>query len=175
MDLNDFDKTIDHWIISSEGYSLQQLLFKHSDTEWSLGQLFSHLIESTSFFLQQINDCLSNYENQNEELSLSAREIFKNNQLPGIEIEGPESNNFTAQPENVASVKSGLLNLKNEFSRIKKILLLNKISGKRKHPGLGYFNAAEWFQFAEIHLRHHFIQKTKLESWLKILANQNRQ
>ena len=78
-------------------------------------------------------------------------------------IEGPESNNFTPQPENCESIKAGLVNLKNQFFLIKQLLLLKKISGKKKHPGLGYFNAEEWFQFAEIHLRHHLHQKNKIE------------
>jgi hypothetical protein len=35
--------------------------------------------------------------------------------------------------------------------------------GKAGHPGLGYFSAAEWLQFAEMHLRHHFRQKERLD------------
>ena len=166
MELNDFDKTIDQWIIALDEYSFKQLLFKNSNNQWSLGQLFVHLIESTNFFLQNIKGCLISHENLNEELSLAAKNIFKNNQLPDIEIKGPESNNFIPQPENPHFIKTGLLNLKNEFSKIKKVMLLSNISGKRKHPGLGYFNAEEWFQFAEIHLRHHFHQKNKLDSLL---------
>ena len=33
--------------------------------------------------------------------------------------------------------------------------LLQKRIGKTKHPGLNYFTAKEWLQFAEMHLRHH--------------------
>ncbi len=175
MKLNNFDKTIDQWIISIDEYSLKQFLFKNTNDQWSVGQLFNHLIESTTYFLVNIKGCLISHENLNEELSLTAKEIFKNNQLPNIEIDGPDSNNLTAQPENSDSIKAGLLNLKDEFSQIKKLLLLNKISGKKKHPGLGYFNAEEWFQFAEIHLRHHFHQKNKLDSLLKDSSNLGRQ
>ena len=39
----------------------------------------------------------------------------------------------------------------------------NKSRGKTKHPGFNYFNAIEWLQFAEMHLRHHLKQKERIE------------
>ena len=163
MTLNDFDTTINYWIILLDKYSFNQILAKSASNKWSLGQLINHLIESSSFFLQNSKDCLANHENGNQEISSPAREIFRNNELPNIEIEGPESNNFTPQPQNLQALKAGLINLKLEFCLVRDNLLLNQPSGKKKHPGLGYFNAAEWYQFAEIHLRHHIRQKDRIE------------
>jgi len=39
--------------------------------------------------------------------------------------------------------------------------------GKTKHPGLLYFNAGEWLQFATIHLRHHLRQKKRIDTLLQ--------
>ena len=41
----------------------------------------------------------------------------------------------------------------------------NSLQGKTQHPGLGYFNATEWLQFATMHLRHHFKQKKRIEEY----------
>jgi hypothetical protein len=40
--------------------------------------------------------------------------------------------------------------------------------GKTKHPGLHYFNADEWLQFADMHFRHHVKQKKKIDDFLRI-------
>ena len=40
------------------------------------------------------------------------------------------------------------------------------ITGKTKHPGLGYFDAREWLGFAEMHMRHHLRQKERIEKCL---------
>jgi hypothetical protein len=47
-------------------------------------------------------------------------------------------------------------------------ILKSPFHGKTKHPGLGFFNANEWLQFAEMHLRHHLKQKERIEEFLKI-------
>jgi hypothetical protein len=43
---------------------------------------------------------------------------------------------------------------------------LNSGKGKTRHPGLLYFSAPEWLQFAEMHLRHHFLQKQRIDAFL---------
>ena len=40
--------------------------------------------------------------------------------------------------------------------------------GKTKHPGLNYFNANEWLQFAEMHFRHHLRQNNRIKTFLKL-------
>jgi hypothetical protein len=44
---------------------------------------------------------------------------------------------------------------------------LQKRIGKTKYPGLNYFTAKEWLQFAGIHLRHHLKQKKRIDDFLK--------
>ncbi|HEV9036934.1 MAG TPA: hypothetical protein VGQ51_09945 [Puia sp.] len=39
-------------------------------------------------------------------------------------------------------------------------------TGKTRHPGLHYFNSLEWLQFAEMHMRHHFRQKKRIDACL---------
>jgi hypothetical protein len=39
--------------------------------------------------------------------------------------------------------------------------------GKTKHPGLGYFSAHEWLQFADMHFRHHLRQKKRIDDFLE--------
>ncbi|MFA6542419.1 MAG: DinB family protein, partial [Bacteroidota bacterium] len=49
---------MNHWLTSLETYTEEQLLRKPSDEEWSLGQVYNHLINSALLFhLKQIELC----------------------------------------------------------------------------------------------------------------------
>jgi protein associated with RNAse G/E len=54
-----------------------------------------------------------------------------------------------------------LLELKAEINNVAMLISTNTSQGKTKHPGLHYFNAKEWFQFAEMHVRHQLGAKRK--------------
>ncbi|MEJ7682627.1 MAG: hypothetical protein WKG06_33175 [Segetibacter sp.] len=59
------------------------------------------------------------------------------------------------------------MNLKDEINNVEISISKSPFKGKTKHPGLGYFNANEWLQFAEMHFRHHFKTKEKNRRFLK--------
>jgi DinB superfamily len=167
MSYRDFGEILDTWINEISLKNLQQLCAKPSPTSWSLGQLGMHLIEATTYYLDQVNICLSTNDNALEEMSPEAKVMFNNNEFPDEIIEGPPSNADTPQPETKEELLLGLLKLKEEIGRMEKLLSLNLSKGKTKHPGLRYFNAKEWFQFAAMHFRHHLRQKNRIETFLK--------
>jgi hypothetical protein len=41
------------------------------------------------------------------------------------------------------------------------------IDDETQHPGLYHFSANEWYQFAEMHFRHHVRQKKRIDDYLK--------
>ncbi len=166
MELADFYTTIDYWIIALDNYSFGQLTYKYQPDKWSMGQLFIHLIDSTEFFLESVVSCINNPKNADEPQSNAARRVFQNNQLPDMELSGPDSNNFTPQPESIEMIKTGLEKLKKMAQAVSVLLQDTATSGKTKHPGLGYFNAEEWFRFAELHMRHHIRQRTRIDDQL---------
>jgi len=165
MHIKNFNQTIEYWIHLLDGYTLQQLCTQPSTGSWSLGQLYLHLINDTTFFIEQIKACLYNNDNGNLPSSDFAKQLFKNNTFPDIKIEGNPSNAFIPQPESKEQLKESLLLIKAELHA-----LATKIdpafNGKSQHPGLGYFTAAEWLQFADMHFRHHVKQQQKIEQSL---------
>ena len=167
MSRNDFDKTLDAWISDIRLKSFDELCTKPSPTSWSLGQLGMHLIESTSYYMDQVNFCLSSDDNVLEGMSSEANVMFNNNEFPDEVIEGPPSNADTPQPESKEELLRGFLELKAEIGRMEKLISTSLSKGKTKHPGLHYFNAQEWYQFAAMHFRHHMRQKKRIEAFLK--------
>jgi hypothetical protein len=73
---------------------------------------------------------------------------------------------MTPQPTSKEDLKKGMLQLKREGSRLGEMTLASGRTGKTQHPGLRYLNAQEWFQFAEMHMRHHFRQKSRIDAFL---------
>jgi len=94
--------------------------------------------------------------------------MFLNNYFPDEVLEGPPKSSHTLQPDNKEQLTNGLVNLKEELNNVGRLISTSLFNGKTKHPGLNYFNANEWLQFAEMHFRHHLRQKKRIDDFLKI-------
>jgi len=169
MLIEDFKHAIDIWIKELEQYNFVQLCAKPSPNSWSLGQVYIHLIDDTNYYIEQIKICVSANDNVIEEASPNAKTMFLNNDFPNEVIEGASANSYLPQPDNKEHLMSCLMNLKDEINNIEILISKSPFKGKTKHPGLGYFNANEWFQFAEMHFRHHLRQKKRIDDFLKNL------
>ena len=164
----DFDRTLDNWIQGLEQYDFNQLCVKASPSSWSIGQVFMHLIENTNYYIEQIRICVSTNDHENEEASPHGRNMFYNNEFPDEILEGPSENSRTPQPESKEDLMRSLLKLREEMKVIEGLLSQSTYRGKTKHPGLNYFNAKEWLQFADMHFRHHLRQKKRIDAFLKL-------
>ena len=161
----DFNHTIDSWIKELEKRDFIKICTKPSPTCWSLDQVCMHLIEANNYFLEQAAICLATNDNVMKEMTSDARTMFQNNEFPDKIIQGP-SNNDTPQPESKEKLLKDLLKLKTQINSVENLISASSLKGKSKHPGLGYFNAREWLQFAYMHLRHHARQKRRIEAFL---------
>ncbi|MBC7828235.1 MAG: DinB family protein [Chitinophagaceae bacterium] len=168
MLIDKFNHTIDFWIKELEQYDFTQLCAKPTSTSWSVGQVYMHLIENTDWFIGQIKICVSTNDHSLEQSLPAAKAMFLNNDFPDEALEGPPSNADTLQPENKEQLMNCLLTLKTEINNVGRLISESQFNGKTKHPGLNYFSAREWFQFAEMHLRHHKRQKKRIDEFLRI-------
>ena len=168
LGLENFNHTIDGWISELQSYNLGKLLMKPTPESWSLGQLYNHLIDQTKYYFEQIEDCLNQNENSTENMKENAKFMFSKNSFPDERIKGdPAFTEKVQQPASLPELLEKMKQLKLEINRIGNKILENSSTGKTRHPGLGYFNAREWFQFAEMHLRHHWKQKERIDDFLK--------
>lgn len=167
MERPDLTNHIDIWINDLSKMNFDQISAQPSSNSWSLGQVCMHLVEATGFYLEQIRICLYSDDHENEDMTSAAKKMFNNNDFPDEIIEGPPSNANTPQPDSKESLIRLMLKLKFDVHNYQTLVSNNQSKGKTKHPGLHYMNADEWFQFAEMHFRHHFRQKRRIESLLK--------
>jgi len=127
-----------------------------------------HLIDNSHYYIEQIISCVSHNDNVIEEASPKAQTMFLNNDFPDEVMEGPPENLDTPQPDSKEQLMSCLINLKEEVRNVEVLISESSFKGKTKHPGLGYFNANQWLQFAEMHFRHHLRQKKRIDRFLGI-------
>lgn len=161
------NNTIDTWISQLEHYSYRQLCTKPSPESWSLGQLYAHLISDANYYIEQISHCLSNNDFEAEQASPAAQAMFLANDFPDQLIEGAPGNALIPQPKSKEELETALVNLKTELNSNWERIANTSFRGKTKHPGLNYFSAREWFQFVDMHFRHHFRQKKRIDDYLK--------
>lgn len=170
--LIDFTHVADIWINELDKYTFPELCIRSSAASWSLGQVIMHLIKDANFYLEQITICAATNDNIYEEASPFAKKMFRNNGFPDEVIKGAPGNADIPQPDSKEQLKSLLENVKDEFKRVSILISKSLFRGKTKHPGLGYFNAGEWMQFAGMHFRHHLRQKKRIDEFLRI-SNQS--
>jgi hypothetical protein len=164
--LKDFNVSIDYWIDELSRYDLDKLLIQPAPGQWSLGQLYHHLIDDTEFYLQQIGICFSGTQDQAEQAKAPAQRMFQENTFPDIRITGAPDHATMPQPSGSDMLMDKLIAIRKQMNLFADKFPQSATFGKTKHPGLGYFSAAEWLQFAAMHFRHHLRQKIRIDAFL---------
>jgi len=167
MTIENFNRTIDIWIKALEGYDYHQLTARPSPTSWSIGQVYMHLFDDTSYYIEQIQVCVTTNDHASDQATPEGKIMLLNNDFPDEMLEGSPTNAFMPQPESKEQLMSDLLNLKAAMNNAADLISESPFHGKAKHPGLGYFSAYEWLQFADMHLRHHLRQKKRIDTFLE--------
>lgn len=169
MTLTELENTIDTWIDALRKYDIAVLQTRPDQHSWSLGQVYLHILEDTGFYIEQAERCLCHSENQSAKMTGFAASLFSNNGFPDEKIEGdPGAGKSVLQPADKAELCKQMVHLKTRLTSLWKRISEISDSGKTKHPGLGYFNAREWLEFAEMHMRHHQRQKRRIEVALNL-------
>jgi len=147
-----FNQTIQVWIDAVEDYSLEMLRQILDDTEWFVGRM---------------QEALATTDDADKEMHEDAKRMFAVNSFPDILIQGPATNVFIPQPESREELTQRLVAIKETVNGLFGNEPRNR--GKTRHPGLLYFDAEEWLQFAEMHMRHHLRQKARIDEMLRTL------
>ncbi|MDB5279910.1 MAG: DinB family protein [Ferruginibacter sp.] len=111
MLLNSFNHTIGFWIEALEQYTFEQLCAKPTPDSRSLGQLYTHLVDDTNYYIGQIRICLGANDHSTEEATPFAKTLFLNNSFPDAMIEGAPSNALIPQPASKGHLVNNLVKI----------------------------------------------------------------
>lgn len=161
-----------HYIGELERFSLEELHRKPGEEEWSLGQMYMHLIQaSLHLHLRNVRACAESAEGVAKagEKTERGKIAFLNGEFPNIRIQFPPSPAYTPpQPASKEQMISGLRSVLDGMRDAEPLVHQAPLQNKLVHPGFGALNAAEWFMLVEMHFRHHLRQKERLERFLAI-------
>ncbi|RJX37093.1 DinB family protein [Paenibacillus pinisoli] len=184
--LDKFKETVNSYIRELDGISLEQLLWKPAEDEWSLGQMHMHLIQSAQFMhLRNVSLCLAPNGDprvSSTEKTKLGEELYKAGSFPPNRVQVPPSPQYTPQqPESKEQLVDGLRDTVRRMTELEPaVAAFNRAaqetiseSGKATafqlvrntvvHPAFGGLNGLEWFQLVEMHFRHHLLQKKRLD------------
>lgn len=190
--LGSLEELIKQYIVELEGLSMNDLLYTTDEVDWSLGQMYMHLIQaSQKMHIFNIKQCLTGKEPANIVTLTSStnkteqgQAIFEQGGFPPIRIAVPASPQYTPkQPEGKEQLAIGLLQVLDEMKQIEPQIIqaasvVNDASDsniaedskaneyKIAHPRFGYLDAKEWFSLIEMHFRHHLLQLARLKQKL---------
>ncbi|MFD2216612.1 DinB family protein [Metabacillus endolithicus] len=160
-----FEKSVERYLLELEDITMEQLLAAPNDEEWSIGQLFVHLIQSAHYMLHNIEQCLAGGDDVTgvtKGKTEDGKALFELGSFPPIRIKVPASSYTTPQPEGKEHLIEGLRDVVERMKRIERALNQAPNGDKIIHPKFGALNATEWFLLVEMHFRHHFLQLERL-------------
>ncbi len=164
-----FEDVASTWIQELERYTPEQFLRKPSLEEWSIGQVYRHLLQSANDMqLRNMEECLAgNGTPSTAGRTPAAESIFATGSLPPIQIKVPPSPYYTPrQPESLQSVRREMEHLIDVMRSASERVPGHDPTMTIAHPALGPLNAGEWYWMVAMHFHHHLRQKERLDAWL---------
>jgi len=162
--LEKFESVTMYYIKELEKYSLEQLRRKPSEDEWSLGQMYNHLLTASNMQLDAIAKCTTDSATIDGKKTEMGEKVYKEGAFPPVQIKIPDRPGYTPEnPTDKEEIKQTLLQIIEKMKGIEPQLPSILANYKVAHPGLGYLNAVEWFQLIYMHFSHHLHQKERLE------------
>ncbi|WHP42713.1 DinB family protein [Lysinibacillus capsici] len=168
--LKSFELTVERYLEELTKLNMDKLHRKLNEEDWSIGQMYVHLIQSAFMHLHNVEQCLAGSEstlNPTKEKTEQGKIVFKLEQFPAVRIKVPASPIYTPQPpESMEHLVEGLNSVVEQMRNTESVLLQAPVSNKILHPAFGALNAQEWFMLIEMHYRHHFLQLDRLKACL---------
>ena len=165
--LRSFNQTIVTWRQGLERYSYQEIRTSPGVESWSIGQVVLHIIEESHWYLDQISKCLKSDENAEKGISPKIERWFEQHSFPNKRFKGPPDLPTPLQPASKEALLNQFDDLNNKIREVGKMISSCESKGRAKHPSNGYLNAKEWYQYTEMHMRHHLRQKERLDNFLR--------
>jgi len=171
--LKAFDKIADNWFTDLKNYTDDQLFLKPSEDEWSLAELYDHIMRvARTYQMPNFQKCLDNDGTKGTPKNLKAYVIFDLNILSYRKIKiasFPKDIilDFTPQKRAKEGLAEDFIKFIDEIKTHARSLNTYDKKSKNHHPFFGEINARDWFSLVEIHMRHHHPQKRRLEQLIK--------
>ncbi|MEQ7052657.1 DinB family protein [Paenibacillus alvei] len=154
-------------------YNMEEITRKPSEEEWSLGQVYMHLIRSALFMqLRQVEVCrdmtADAASSDQLEKTQQGSVVFAAGSIPPIRVKVPASPEYTPpQPASKEEIVEGMQAVLRRMNELEPVIASIPEHHRTMHPGFGYLSAMEWYLLVDMHFRHHALQRGRLAEFLR--------
>lgn len=159
------------WISFLAEYDEKSFSVKPTTDEWSIAQVYDHITKATEKCLDNAFLCACN-KGETGHNGFGAAIFSFMGAFPPLKLR-------------IKKIPAGLENLyyPKQISKAEALMQINELLQKMKdaipvlinadknnrirHWAGGWFNAIEWYHCAEMHLKHHFSQKKRIDMFIK--------
>jgi hypothetical protein len=134
---------------------------------WSYAEVYAHIFNSNMTCLQAIEKCIQgNAIESSDGLSFPVKLVFFFGRFPPGKFKVPDR--LKDQVKKIIKTEAHELirRFNDELSQITPKVDSAKPDQKVKHPRLGLLNAVKWYEFIDIHTRHHKKQLIRISKEL---------
>ncbi|MFX3635951.1 MAG: DinB family protein [Candidatus Pristimantibacillus sp.] len=164
--LNNSSAIIEQYIRNLDRYSIEQLRFKYKENEWSVGQMYIHVIEVAKEYIGYIETCTKGTHEEPEDKTEDGTKALAEKKWPNIRVKLEQPANETRNPESKDEIIAGLEQVLEKLAYWAYCVDEANPACKVRHGWFGWLNAGEWFEMVGMHSRHHLHQKAKLDEEL---------
>lgn len=144
--------------------------FQRSPAEgvWSYAEVFSHIFRSNMTCIKVIEQCAKREAVELEkEASVPIKLVlFFKRFPPGMKFKVPKKLEYMVEK----ITRDQAFQLLSEFNEALPLALEQALKAsdnqRQKHPRMGMLNAKEWFEFIDVHTRHHRRQLGRIKKLL---------
>lgn len=148
-------------------FSEVEFKYKFSEEEWSLCQLYQHLLEtSTFFFLANVRRCMEQRKGNFAEIHEKTHAVLAKNEFPVAKIKVPNKEMENPKCQEIKVYKNHMDGILKSLPDYQKMAEQADPRYCTLHPLFGPLNASAFYQMFEMHLSHHKKQLLSLQERL---------
>ncbi|MBB3110080.1 hypothetical protein FHS18_002147 [Paenibacillus phyllosphaerae] len=167
MILKQFQCLSQHYMEEMKKYTWEDFNRKPSAASWSLGEMYTHVIETGYLQMKSLLACLEVPENHALKKTFAGKVVYFIGGIPPIKAKVPPSAEGTAYPPSSREELIKKMNvLEQQMEQALPIVMGASPDRKIEHPYFGYINAREWYYHILMHVKHHLRQKKRIDSFL---------
>lgn len=160
------NRIIDKYIAELNHLSMEQILMKPSESDWSVGQVYMHVwMSATGYFFKKAKQCMIQ-----EEVFLRKGKnwkgmlVFLLGRMPDVKVKMPKQVAVEPrQPESKEQLIARMMDVKEQASIFISAIPSADLKYKLPHPIMGYLNMAEWVALCNMHFEHHVQQISRIK------------
>lgn len=159
------------WADALDRYSDNAFVLKPSGSDWCMAEVYDHIVQVTAKCLENALAC-SRSEGETGHSGMGAALFSLMGSFPPIKLkikQVPSGLEYIYHPQTI-SRQEARAGLEAALEKMKTAALQVQNSPKNirvKHWAGGWFNAVQWYHSAEMHLKHHFRQKKRIDTFLQ--------